>query len=283
MGDLTDTVVPAVTILMMLTVGHGLTAADFRRSATDPRALISGTVGQLILLPAIATVIILVAKPSPIVVAGLVVIAACPGGALSNFYSCLANANTALSVTLTAISCLLSAVTVPALVAAGFFFWLGDHPEISTPLAPLTVKLLLLVAAPVSLGMLLRRWRPEHTERRDSLLRKVSLAVLVAVIAWVVWMQWPAIGQSTPELVGVAFVFTVLATAAGYAVAWITGRPAADRLTFVIEFPCRNLALALLIAVSGLGTTDILGFAAVLLLVQAVVMLGIIALKGGQP
>jgi BASS family bile acid:Na+ symporter len=276
MGTLVDTAIPVVTFLMMVTVGHGLTTADLRRSVTDLRAIVAATIGQLVFLPLIATVIILVAHPPPTVIAGLVLVAASPGGAISNFYACLARANTALSVTLTAASCLLSIVTIPAVVAAGFFFWLEDQPDIEVPVTALTIQLLALVALPIFLGMAIRRWRPSATERRDLLLRRLCLLTLVALVIWIARDQSAAIVGSFGELALASIVFTILAMTTGYGFAWVTGRPAADRLTYLIEFPCRNLALALMVAVTGLNRPDFAAFAAVLLLTQVLVMLSMV-------
>jgi len=273
MNPLVDAAIPTLTVLMMVTVGHGLTTADFRTSATDLRASVTATIGQLVLLPLIATVIILVLHPSPMVIAGLVLVAASPGGTISNFYSCLARANIALSVTLTAISCLLSILTIPALVAAGFSFWLEDQPEFEVPITALTIQLLVLVALPMFLGMALRHWWSASKEGRDLFLRRLCLSSLVILIAWIVKEQWAAIVTSFAELVLASLVFTAGSMAAGYALAWITGRPVADRLTYLIEFPCRNLALALMVAVTGLDRPDFTAFAAVLLITQALVML----------
>jgi BASS family bile acid:Na+ symporter len=277
MGPLVDAAVPAVTFLMMVAVGHGLTTSELRRSATDLRALITATLGQLVLLPLIATVIILVFNPPPAVIAGLVLVAACPGGTISNFYACLAGANSALSITLTAISCLLAFVTLPFLVAAGFFFWLNDQPEIETPITALVIQLLFLVALPTCLGMILRRWRPTTNESRDKALRRVSLVALVALVAYIVYDQRVAMAAALGELVLAAVVFTSLAMASGYSLAWVTGRPPADRLTYLIEFPCRNLALALVVSVTILGRPEFAGFATVLLLIQALVILSMVA------
>lgn len=270
---LTDAAVPIVTILMMLSVGHTLTPTELRRSATDLRALVTATLGQLILLPLIATVIVLVIQPSPMVIAGLVLVAACPGGTISNFYACLARANPALSISLTVISCLLSFVTIPTLVTAGFFFWLDDQPNVQVPFTGLMIQLLLFVALPTCLGMALRRWRPASTTGRDLLLRRLSLCGLVVLVAWIVLGQRQALLGSAGELVLVSLLFTGLAMGAGYGLAWATGRSVADRLTYVIEFPCRNLVLALMVAVTTLDRPDFVTFAAVLLLVQAVIML----------
>ena len=277
MESIVDVAIPVVTFLMMITVGHGLTTTELRRSATDVRALITASVGQLVLLPLIATVIILVLHPTPAVVAGLVLVAASPAGTISNFYAYLARANLALSVTLTALSCLLSIVTIPTLVAAGFFFWLEDQPDIEVPITVLTVQLVALVALPILIGMALRRWRPAATEIRDLWLRRVSLSMLLVLVIWITNDQWQAISVSFGAIAVASIIFTILAAAAGYALAWATGRPAADRLTYLIEFPCRILALALMVAFTGLDRPEFAAFATVLFLTQALVMLSVVA------
>jgi BASS family bile acid:Na+ symporter len=283
MNPVLEVATPSVTFLMMVVVGHSLTGTDLRRSATDLRALVTGTIGQLILLPLIATITVLVFEPSPATIAGLILVAACPGGTISNFYACLAHANTALSVTLTAISCLLSLITIPVLVTAGFYFWLDRQPDVEVPFVILIVQLLALVALPVVLGMVLRRWRPENTTSRDLVLRRLSLGALVALVVAIVHDQYAVVVAALGELSLVSVVFTVLAMVTGLGLAWVTGRSAADRLTYVIEFPCRNLALALTIAITTLGRPEFVGFAAVLLLVQAIVMLGMIVLLRRTP
>ncbi|HSL19537.1 MAG TPA: bile acid:sodium symporter [Methylomirabilota bacterium] len=278
MSPVADAAVPVVIFLMMTAVGHGLTPSELRRSVVDLRAVASATIGQVVLLPLAATVVALLVEPPPSVTAGLVLVAACPGGTISNFYAHLARANTALSVTLTAASCLLAFVTIPALVSGGFYFWLDDVPRIEVPPAALSLQLLVLGALPIILGMVLRAWRPAGVVVRDRLLRQCSLAGLVALVAYVVTVQWGALVADLPVLVAVAVLFTALAMAAGLGLAWVTGRPAADRLTYLIEFPCRNLSLAVAVALTVLHRSELLAFAVILLLVQALVMLTLVAL-----
>ncbi len=277
MEPFVDTAIPIVTFLMMIAVGHGLTVTDLFRSVTDLRAVVTATLGQLILLPLIATVLVLVFNPAPAMIAGLVLVAACPGGAISNFYTCLAKANSALSLTLTAISCLLSFVTLPVLVAFGFRFWFDDQLDIEVPITVLVFQLLLLVALPTCLGMILRRWRPATTEKRDLALRRVSLIALVALVVYIAYDQREAMTSALGQLTLVAVGFTLLAMAAGFSLAWVTGRPPVDRLTYLIEFPCRNLALALVVAVTVLDRPEFATFATVLLLIQALFMLSVVA------
>ena len=78
MDQIVDAAIPAVIFIMMIVVGHGLTFSELRRSLTDFRAVVAATIGQLVLLPLIATIIVLVFEPAPAVVAGLILVAACP-------------------------------------------------------------------------------------------------------------------------------------------------------------------------------------------------------------
>ena len=163
-------------------------------------------------------------------------------------------------------------------MSAGFYFWLDDFPEITIPTTTLSFQLLLLVVVPIGAGMALRALRPAGVEARDRVLRRCSITALVALITFVVWDQWAAVVADLGDLALVAVLFTVIAMAAGWSLAFLTGRPAADRLTYLVEFPCRNLALAVVVAVSILGRPDLIAFAAMLLLVQALVMLTLVAL-----
>lgn len=278
MGPVADAAIPVVTFLMMILVGHGLTISELRRSVVDLRAVATATIGQVVLLPLAATVVALLVEPPPSVTAGLILVAACPGGNISNFYAHLARANTALSVTLTVASCLLAFVTIPALVTGGFFFWLDDLPRIDVPWTVLSLQIAVLGVVPVVLGMVLRARHPAGVAVRDRLLRRFSVAGLVALVAYVVVLQWSAVVADLPVLMVAATLFTVLAMAAGLGLAWVTGRTAADRLTYLIEFPCRNLALAVVVALTVLHRSELLAFAVVLLLVQALVMLTLVVL-----
>ena len=164
-------------------------------------------------------------------------------------------------MTLTAVSCLLSFLTVPALVTAGFFFWLDDQPEIEIPPTTLSLQLVVLVVFPIAIGMTLRKWRPTKVESRDLLLRRCSLSALIVLVTIIVIDQRASMVANLGSSAIVAFAFTALSMAAGFLLAWVTGRPAADRLTYLIEFSCRNLALVVMIGVTVLGRPDLVTFA----------------------
>ena len=116
--------VPPIAALLLFAVGLDLTAADLRRVREDPRLLVAGLVAPPLLLAPLALALVRLFQPPTPIAVGLLLVAMCPIGGVSNTYSYLARASTALSVTLTGLSCLLGVVTIPA---AGMLFRLALH------------------------------------------------------------------------------------------------------------------------------------------------------------
>jgi BASS family bile acid:Na+ symporter len=141
LDPLANLAVPALVWFLMLTVGLELTPGDLRRVVVYPKAVLVATLGQLLLLPAFAAALILALRPEPTVAAGMILLAASPGGALSNVYSYLARANLALSVTLTALSTLLALISMPLLIAAGISLFLDRQAAIPVPFARMVGQL----------------------------------------------------------------------------------------------------------------------------------------------
>lgn len=112
-----DVCVPVLVFSAMFVVGMELTTDDFRRVARRPGLVGLATVGQLVLLPFIGWLLVRFLHLQPVIAQGLLLVTACPSGAMANVYTFLAGANTALSVTLTAVSCLAAVVTTPLAIA----------------------------------------------------------------------------------------------------------------------------------------------------------------------
>jgi len=269
--------IQVVIVLLMVVVGLDLTTADFRRIAEHPRAIIVGTVGQLVTLPLVVLALVATLHPAPFLVAGMIVVAACPGGALSNLYVYLARANTALSVSLTAVATLLSIVTLPLLTAAGFELLLGERMAGQVPPLVVMRQLLFLLLAPLGAGMLLRHRHPEVSRRYGPRLRQLSIVAIVALIVFVIYDQRRVFAESLGAVTVAAVAFTGLSMAAGMVVAWIGRLDAADRFAFLAEFSIRNLAIAAIVAVTVLGRLDFLVFATAFFLTQVPIMLLAIA------
>jgi BASS family bile acid:Na+ symporter len=263
-----EAAVPAVAFLLMTAVGLDVTREDLRRVARQPGLIAAATLGQTIGLP-VAALLLIRALPSEALVAEyLLLVAACPGGGMSNVYVYLARANTALSVILTALSCLLAVVTMPA-VMAGYAFVLGRAGGFALPLPALLGQLLIMAVIPVTLGALVRdRW-PDLERRHGGHLRALSAAGVVAIVA-IGLIQ--SAGSLTVDLLagGVAAAGLV---AGGMLIGWTAGMllrtGAADRFTLAVEFAVRNLAIAMVIEVTLLHHPDFVAVGALALMAQA--------------
>ena len=153
---LTSVLLPLALASVMLGMGLGLRPDDFRRIGRDPRAAAAGTLAQLVLLPLIGALIVwLLPMPAPIAV-GLMVLAICPGGPSSNLMTYLAKGDVALSVSLTAISSLITVVTIPVLANQALRLLMGTEAEISLPIGTTMVQILLITLVPTALGMAVR-------------------------------------------------------------------------------------------------------------------------------
>jgi BASS family bile acid:Na+ symporter len=125
---LTAVFLPLALFIIMLGMGLGLTLKDFQRVLVEPKAVILGLIAQLILLPVVGFMLAGVFPLSPELAVGLVIISACPGGATSNLMTYLARGNVALSITLTAISSLMTVLTIPLVINLAMQTFGGEKP-----------------------------------------------------------------------------------------------------------------------------------------------------------
>jgi BASS family bile acid:Na+ symporter len=256
-----DAAGPLILFWMMAAVGLELSLDDFRRVARYRWSVVVGTLGQWTLLPLATGALVLALGLPGSTAAGVVLITATPGGAISNVFTYLAGANTALSVTLTAVSSLLAVVTLPLLTATGFDWFAGEALAMEVPVLPMIGQLALFVLTPIAAGMLVRARRPAFAQRNAPRVRR---AVLIALVAFLV------IGMSSDDsgLLGAvaaglvpALLWTVVAMAVGFAVAVACRLEAPERFTFVIEYSVKNVGLAAIVALAGFGKPELAVFA----------------------
>jgi len=262
--------VPFVLWLLMFVVGMELTAADFRRVLVFPRAVTVATLGQLLLLPLVIGLLVWLLDPRPDIAAGMLLVAFCPSGALSNVYTYLARANLALSVTLTAVSSLLALASMPLLTTAGFALFLDKSHSIDVPVARMIVQLLLLLLLPVTLGMGLRHWRRKFTDRHGLALRSLSICALTALVVSIIYTQRQLLSDDLMEITGAALLFSLCAVTVAWTIGLLAGLTREDCFTLMLEFSVRNLAITAAIGLTVLGRVEFLMFCAIFLTVQLV-------------
>jgi BASS family bile acid:Na+ symporter len=265
-----ETGVPLMAFTLMVAVGLDVTRDDLRRVASRSRTIAALTVAQVILLP-IAAWALVPLVPSDRIAMFLLLIAACPGGGMSNVYVYIARANTALSVTLTAVSCLAAIVTMPAIFAV-YQLMSGRGADFALPLPTLLAQLLIMAVIPVSVGAWIRDRYPALERRYGARFRALSAAGVLFIVAAGIAQS---AGTMTLALVRGGAVATLL-VAFGMAAGWLLGvamrLPAADRFTLVVEFAVRNLAIAMVIEVTLLRHPDFVAFGALALLGQALLL-----------
>ena len=272
MRALIATVIPAMAFLLQVTVGLDLTAADFARVRRQPGVVLAGLFAPLLVLPPAALLLIQVFQAGPELTASLLLIAACPIGGISTAYTYLARASTALSVTLTGLSCLLAAVTIP-LVGAGLELILGRPFGIAAPLEQLAAQVLLVLALPVAIGMWWRHKAPALADRHAPTLRKVAFGVTALVLVLVIVQAPDAFVGGLATTMPLATAFVLVSLAAGWLTGMLVTADVNDRFTLAAEFGTRNIGIAVAIAVTFLGRVEFARFAVTYALVEVPLLL----------
>lgn len=245
---------------MMSVVGLELTIADFRRVAALPAVIVWGTLAQLSLLPLCTAALLLIYPLAGHIAAGMVLIAAAPGGGISNVFTYLAGANTALSVMLTAAASLAAVVTFPVLSALGIELLLGERIAVEVPVVPLIGQLVVLVVLPIALGMLVRQRRADLARRYATPLRRFTFLAITALIVIAIASDTTGLAADVTHGLIAAFAWTLMAMGLGWGVARMAGLGRDDSFTFLIEFSVKNVGLAAIVALAVLERPDLAVF-----------------------
>lgn len=245
-------VLPILCILMF-DLGLTLSLKDFTRLARQPGAVFVGMVGQLLVLPAVAFVLAWVMHLPPIYFIGVVLIACCPGGSSSNVFSKLANGDVALSVTLTALSSIITMFTIPVVLSlavnvSGASVASGIH----LPMGNLLVQNLVLMALPIVLGLLLRFYRPKVALRVDAVLSRLAFPALMLLAGIFFAQHYSEIIANFSQLGLCASLLILLSIIVASLLSRLTRQGRAVRRTIVIEVGMQNAAQAIAIASSPL-------------------------------
>ena len=266
MKTVLDIAIPIIAILIMIPVGLDLTPEDFRKVARSPKLVGAALVGQVLLLPLCAIALVQILDLKPHIMNGLLLIAACPAGGLSNCYTYLARAKTALSVSLTAGSCVAALGTMPLVMAA--YSLLGQSLGFEVPALRLIGHVFLMLVLPVLAGMALRRYYPAFAVRHDMTFRRVSLAGLALLVGYIVSEEGGRVAKDITGTMLAAGVFVCFAMASGYGVGVLCGGDTKDSFTLLIEFAVRNVAIATAIAVTVFGRLEFAAFATAYFLIE---------------
>jgi len=247
---------PAALIFIMFGMGMSLTPADFKRVVMAPKAKLLGLVCQLLMLPCLAFLIATVLRLPGDLAVGLMLVAACPGGPTSNIISHLSGGDTALSVSLTAVSSVVTVFSIPLVVGASIHHFLGESAVVALPFLKTVLQLVVVTILPITFGMGVHALRPAWCARMAAPFHVISLAFLALVIVAAV-LREEELGRQFVLAGPAAALLNVVSMALGFALAlWFRlSRP--QRISISIEVGIQNGTLALAIALGMLESARI--------------------------
>ena len=247
---LSANLLPTLLFLIMFGMGMTLTVEDFKRITKSPGEVLVGLTSQIIVLPIIAFLISISLGLNPTQSVGLILLACCPGGATSNLFSHLAKADTALSITLTAFSSIITVFTVPFIINASLFFFFETGSEFSLPVLRTIVNIFKLTALPTVLGMFLKNKFPEFCKRSEPSIKWFSIIFIIIALAAMLKL----VSEKEPILVALKAVgfavilLNIISMISGYQFGRMFKMDEKRKITIGIETGIQNGVLGITIA-----------------------------------
>jgi BASS family bile acid:Na+ symporter len=248
----------------MFGVALDIGPADFKRLWRSPKSSLLGVASQFIILPALTFGLILILQPKPSIALGMILVAACPGGNISNFMTHLSGGNTALSVSLTAFA------TVAAIFMTPFNlqFWGNMYPPTASILRTISINPLdifktiaLILGLPLILGMWWRSYQPELAQKMTKWLKPLSILIFMGFVAVAFSLNYDIFKKVIHLVILIVLIHKAVALSSGYLLARVFSLPLADQKTLTIETGIQNSGLGLLLIFTffeGLGGMTII-------------------------
>jgi len=235
---------------VMFGVALTLKPFDFKRIYQNPKSSIVGFTSQFFLLPALTFLIVILLKPVPSVALGMFLVAACPGGNMSNFISMLAKGNAALSVSLTAYATIAAIVLTPL----NFSLWAGLYPDTSNLLKEISISpwemmetVLVLLGIPLFAGMWFAYQFPKITRKITKPIHFISILIFVSFLVVAFASNWNYFMQFIKWVVILVLIHNGIALISGYLWSSLWKLPKRDRRAISIETGIQNTGLGLVL------------------------------------
>ncbi len=242
--------------VVMFGVALGLKVEDFKRIAKSPKPALIGILSQFIVLPALTFLLIYISKPLPSIALGMIMVAACPGGNISNFMSQISGGNSALSVTLTAFSTVLSIILTPL----NLQLWGSLYPPTHAILREVSINpfdvfqtVVLILGIPLVLGMAFNTWKPKTSIKLSRVLKPLSILIFGGLVAVAFINNYELFTRFMHMVVVLVFFHNALALSCGYFLGHLGRLPQADKRSLAIETGIQNSGLGLLLIFSFFG------------------------------
>lgn len=245
---LTTVFLPLALFMIMLGMGLGLTINDFKRIVVAPKAVILGLVSQLIMLPIVGFVLASIFPLTPELAVGVMIIAACPGGATSNLMTYIARGNVALSISLTAISSVITIFTIPLVVNFSMQTFMGEAAALNLPFLKTVIQIAVITLIPVSVGMMLNHYAPRFAARVEKSVKWLSLFFLGLIIAFILFTERANVLGFFIQVGWVTLALNVITMALGFVIAALAKLNRSNTTALTIEVGVQNGTLAIAVA-----------------------------------
>ncbi len=246
---LTDIMLPVSLAIIMLGMGLSLVPYDFKRVLIYPKATAIGILNQLILLPIVGFILLYIFRlDSPELAVGIMVLAACPGGPTSNLIAHISKGDTALSITLTAISSLIAVITIPLIVNLSLAHFMDVGQYVPLPILDTIIKLMIITLLPVAVGMFIRARFVGFADRMSKPVKIVSGILLFVIILAAVMTNKDIFVQSFKDVGPIALALNVVMLLIGYYSSRWLKLNTAQSITISIESGIQNGTLGITIA-----------------------------------
>lgn len=248
MDNISNAILALSLIIIMFGMGLSLSTKDFVQVFIRPKAILIGLVCQLILLPIIGFSLINTFTLSPEIAIGVIIMAACPGGPTSNLITHLANGDTALSVSLTAISSLITLISIPFIINLGLQHVLGEGTVIQLDVLATILQVFIIVILPVALGMFLKAKKPDFALKMEKPVKKASGIFFVVVLVAIIAKERALLFSYIQQAGLVSLALNILTMGAGYLLGYLFHLSLKQRISIAIEGGIQNGTLGISIA-----------------------------------
>ena len=253
MGIVT-TIAPIALALIMLALGASLTVKDFTRVVQNPKDFFIGIVCQLILLPVVAYLLIIILSTPIELALGVMLIAAAPGGVTSNVLTKFANGDVALSISLTAITSLISIVSVPYVVFLSIEIFDITYVKKEVSMLSISLKMFFVVTVPVIIGMIIRKFANDFILNNMRIINKTSIGLFCIVFIAIYIEEWDSIVMFITNAGAIAFTLNVTMMIVAFYIAKFFATGVAQRRCISLEAGLQNGTLAVFVGIQLFGT-----------------------------
>ena len=251
--EIVTKIAPIALALIMLGLGASLTINDFTRVVKNPKEFLVGLVCQLVVLPIVGYLLIIILKTPIELALGVMLIAAAPGGVTSNVLTKFADGDVALSISLTAVTSLISIISVPFVVFLSIDLFDIDYVSKEISMVGISLKMFGVVTVPVIIGMLIRRFADDFIMRNMNIIEKSSIVLFIIVFVAIYIEEWDSIIMFLTTAGTIALTLNVVMMIIGFYVAKIFATGVAQQRCISLECGLQNGTLAVFVGIQLFG------------------------------